>query len=527
MSFRPNRRITDMGPVGAHDPQSPRLFLTASEAYPALEQLFLEARSDISMGYRVFDPDTRLHSEAARAIGDTWSDLLAHTLARGVSIRLLLSDFDVVVAPDLHRMTWRAVAGIKAAGQASGRPDLLTVLPALHPARIGWVPRAFMWSKIVGNIRTEAARLNALPVEAAQDDLVHMPAILPYLRGKHPHLQVKTWPIPAIVPVTHHQKLAVFDGQRLFIGGLDLNDRRYDTPEHDRPADQTWHDTQILVDGPVAAEARAHLNEVTAVANGDRTASRMQHLLRTLSAKHPRDTFRMSPAPVDTGLERAHLQHIKQACRLIYFESQFMRSVPLARALARAARANPDLHLLLVLPGAPDDVAFEGNKKSDARYGEYLQAKCVRLIRSAFKTRCFIMAPAQPKRTYTHGRSALKGAPLVYLHAKVSIFDDEAAIISSANLNGRSLRWDTEAGVMLTDSETVDVLRRRCFQHWLPEDAPDAAFDPKTAVESWRNMARDNAARAPEDRQGFVLSYPVSPARRFGRNLPGVPEELV
>ncbi len=45
-----------------------------------------------------------------------------------------------------------------------------------------------------------------------------------------------------------------------------------------------------------------------------------------------------------------------------------------------------------------------------------------------------------------HDRDRLGGAPMIYVHAKVSIFDRSAAIVSSANLNGRSLRWDTEAG---------------------------------------------------------------------------------
>ncbi|MCZ4353957.1 phospholipase D-like domain-containing protein [Roseovarius aestuarii] len=504
-----------------------QLFLTASEAYPVFERLFLEAESEISAGFRVFDPCTRLCSHEARAIGETWADLIAHTLARGVKFRLLLTDFDPVVAPDLHRMTWRSVTALKAAGEASGNPDLMTLLPLLHPARMGLVPRVMLRSKILRKIGAEAARLNELPFEDACHDLKHMPGLTPYLRGKHPQLRAKTWPIPAIVPVTHHQKLAVFDGQRLYIGGLDLNERRYDTPEHDRPGAQTWHDTQVLIDGPAAADARDHLNEITPVANGDRTASRLPNLVRTLSARHPRETFRMSPKPVDTGIERAHLEWFEKSSQLIYLETQYFRSVSLARALVRAARANARLNLLLVLPGAPDDVAFEGSTSSDARYGEYLQAKCVGLVRKAFKERCFVMSPAQPKQSYSHGRSALQEAPLVYLHAKVSIFDDAAALVSSANLNGRSLRWDTEAGVTLRGADTVNTMRRRCFQHWLPEDAPAAAYDPETAVATWRQLAKDNADRAPEDRQGFVLSYPVAAARRFGRNLPGVPEELV
>ena len=60
----------------------------------------------------------------------------------------------------------------------------------------------------------------------------------------------------------------------------------------------------------------------------------------------------------------------------------------------------------------------------------------------------------------------------------VSIFDGAAAIVSSANLNGRSLRWDTEAGVLLTDPDTVASLRQRLMAHWLFKSEPNVfSFD--------------------------------------------------
>ena len=49
---------------------SGRLFqvlLTAKEAYPALEAQFLQAEREVVAGFRVFDPHTRLRSDAARA----------------------------------------------------------------------------------------------------------------------------------------------------------------------------------------------------------------------------------------------------------------------------------------------------------------------------------------------------------------------------------------------------------------------------------------------------------------------------
>ncbi len=179
------------------------------------------------------------------------------------------------------------------------------------------------------------------------------------------------------------------------------------------------------------------------------------------------------------------------------------------------------------MPAAPEDVAFNGMRRADARLGEWLQARAVRMIRKAFGERLFIGSPAQPRRSDSQGRDALWGAPIVYVHAKVSVFDDQAAIISSANLNGRSLYWDTETGVELTARENVLNVRERCFRHWLPEEADAAFFDPRRAVHAWRRLAVQNLRAEPEARRGFLLPYDPTPAERFGRDLPGVPNEIV
>lgn len=510
-----------------HDKTEPRLLLTAAEAYPALEQLFLETEQEISAGFRVFDVETRLRSEAAREVGDTWADLVAHVLKRGVSFRLILPDFDPIARPRLHHMTHESIERLQAAGAASGHPERLNVIASMHPARLGSLPRYLLWPKSLSKINAEASRLNDMPQDEAEEELRNMPGLRPLLAGAHPDYRARRWPAPPLVPVTHHQKLAVFDRERLYIGGLDLNERRYDTPEHDQPGSQTWHDAQILVHGEVAREAHHHLATMEKVCANERPVEPTRHLLRTLSSRRNRNVLSMSPKSVDRSLERAHVTHAARSERLIYLESQFFRSVPLARALAHAARAKPDLRLLLVVPGAPEDVAYEGATESDARYGEYMQAKSVQIVQKAFGKRCFVMSPAQPKYVGEHGRATLWRAPLVYLHAKVSIFDDLAAIISSANLNGRSLRWDTEAGVTLDEADQVREARRRCFEHWLPGNAGPEAYEMETAVDAWRRIAEENAARTPEERDGFLMPYPVSPAKRFGRNLPGVPEEMV
>ncbi len=226
-------------------------------------------------------------------------------------------------------------------------------------------------------------------------------------------------------------------------------------------------------------------------------------------------------------IEAAHRAAVGDAQRLIYVETQYFRDRRLARRLADEARSKPDLRMILILPAAPDDVAFEGSTGLDARLGEFLQAKCLRILRRGFGRRLFVGGAAQPRRTRARGRAQLRGAPLVYIHAKVSIFDERLAIVSSANLNGRSLRWDTEAGVVLRESGMVAELRHRLMAHWLPKGATADFFDPDRAVPAWWALAARNAKLPPEQRRGFLLPYDLRTAEAFGRSFPLVPDEMV
>ncbi|SFR39635.1 phospholipase D-like domain-containing protein [Litoreibacter janthinus] len=499
-------------------------FLTASEAYPAFERAFLNARKEVIASFRVFDPTTRLRSDEARAVGDTWADLIRHVVEKGVKITLRISDFDPIVGSDLHHATHLSVKRLRTAVRDS---PLLDVQPNLHPAKAGLLPRFLLWPRTYIELRKHIRELRGMTAEKRERTLSNMPALRSLIREDGDTLRVRIFPPPSLSPATHHQKVAVFDAEKLYIGGLDLNERRYDTLSHDQAGEETWHDVQVLLEGPVAREAHAYL---TAFASGDDKALQQpsKNLLRTYSTKRSAlAPFFMSPKTILHEIEDAHLEAFKTARKLIYFETQFFRYRRLATALCDAARTNPELKVILVLPAAPDDVAFENSKRSDARYGEYLQSKCIDQMNVAFGQRLFVAAAAQARSTSATDRAALEGADLVYVHSKVSIFDNDLAIVSSANLNGRSMRWDTEAGVAITHEADVAKLRSRCFDHWLCGPAENGAADLEGAFDRLRDIAIANLAAAPADRRGFLLPYPMSPPRRFGRNLPGVPEELV
>ncbi|MEM9794902.1 MAG: phospholipase D-like domain-containing protein [Pseudomonadota bacterium] len=279
-----------------------------------------------------------------------------------------------------------------------------------------------------------------------------------------------------------------------------------------------------------ARDVRRHLEELLPVVFGEAEVSVMHgSVLRTVSAKVVGRPSFLAPRPIRREIEFALLEAIAKANRLIYIETQFLRDRRISKALARAARRNANLTLILILPAAPEDVAYGHTTRSDARFGEYLQAAAIRRLRRAFSGRLFIGSPVQPVAAKGHGRAILHGSPIVYVHAKVAIFDNQLAIVGSANLNGRSLRWDTEVAVALRDPETVRALRNRCMEHMLGLSATDRQelFNVDTAVSGWQNVALANAKAAPHDRDGLVVPYLSRPGRRFGRALPAVPEEMV
>ncbi len=506
-----------------------RVLITAEEVYPEMERAFLEARTEIWGGFRVFDLCTRLRSEAARKIGDTWFDLVADTLRRGVRIHMALSDFDPILAPDLHRTTWLSIRQFVAAAEWSGASENLNIVAAAHPSRVGRPLRTAFWPWIWRRLRDVADELNALSGPQRARRLEHSPGLRPHLTtSQDGRLCPKRWPPAKLLPATHHQKIAVIDRETLFIGGLDLDERRYDDRHHRRSRDETWHDVQLMVrDDPVVEEAQRHLETFLEVASGTCASPRTDRLLLTLSRKRRVSVPFIGPRPLRRDILAAHRRQIASAKQLIYLETQFFRDPSLAQALAEAGQERPDLQLIMVLPGAPEDVAFDQARSMDARYGEYLQSKAIAQVKKSFGDRALFCSPVRPETLSGGGRDTLAGSPIIYVHAKVSIFDDTDAIISSANLNGRSLHWDTEAGMELTDPPSVRRLRQRVLTHWIGEEKTEELLRSDHIVAALRDLVDRNLDAHPEAREGFLVPHDPVPARRFGQPAPGIPPEMV
>lgn len=481
------------------------VFLTAEEAFPAFERLFLGAEHSVAAGFRIFDLAARLRSVEAQAVGESWFDLFEHTLSRGVNITLVVSDFDPVIGTKYHRKSWETARQLAAVDEVADRGKL-TFRISRHPARAGIIPRTLLKNRVREKFRELEPDRNTPGLDhVSEDDLFELS------------------------PVTHHQKLAVFDRKTLYIGGLDLDERRFDTKDHAQEPEETWQDVQVAVTGPVVEAALEHLTSFEAVVSAKRDpVPAKEGFLRTLSSKRWPAPLHISPKTLVNEIEAAHHSAVSRAKDLIYFETQFLRHMPLADAVAHAGRDNPDLKIIVVLPAAPEDVAFENSDGRDARMGEHLQAEAVSCVIDSFGARALVCSPAQRLRAGdASGRDTLEESPIVYVHSKVSIFDTTEAIVSSANLNGRSLRWDTEAGIHLTRVDHVSHLRERLMGHWMPQIEAGSTNGVTDIFEAWRKTVWADAERAPEDRLGRLLPYDIGAAEELGKPVPYVPNELV
>jgi len=105
---------------------------------------------------------------------------------------------------------------------------MLRVTAAMHPARVGRAMSAALWLKVRGRLSREARRLNGLKASERNRALADMPRFAEQMIDVGGSLRPRYWPPVDLAPVTHHHKLAVFDRKRLYVGGLDLNNRRYD-----------------------------------------------------------------------------------------------------------------------------------------------------------------------------------------------------------------------------------------------------------------------------------------------------------
>jgi phosphatidylserine/phosphatidylglycerophosphate/cardiolipin synthase-like enzyme len=540
--------------------------IEAADMYPMLEHLVLDAQESVWLSFRVFDPDTRARSERAVAAGiEDWAQLIRDAVRRGVEVRILLADFEPVLADHLHAGSWNTYRRIRELVEELGdsHPELLQLMVVQHEGELGWGWRQLLRLLLRRRIRKVVAELLAKD-EHGDGGFDTRPGLWRHVDWEEG--KPKSWkpaPPPRLWPATYHQKFVVVDRQKAIIGGLDLDERRWDDRRHRQRADQTWHDISALVEGPVVADAARHfarlwnrempryrdtvgewtgecgrrlmldpLSEVPVegIAEPERAGEAKVQLVRTLSRKSA-SFFATGPVHGIRELKAAHRELILSAKRQLYVEAQFFRSEAAADWIEEALSSTAELEVIILVANTPEEIAFEGQTDNLAhRHGEYLQARALgRLLEKAGPQRVglFTLAKHEPVKRSEQGfeetRGTAFGSGLIHIHSKLLIADDATCLLSSANINGRSFEWDTELGFLWTEEgEAIFEFKRRLWWQLFGGALPDSMD-----LEGWRDAARSNSSADPHERRGFVLPYQLGRARRFARPYWFIPDDLV
>jgi len=278
----------------------------------------------------------------------------------------------------------------------------------------------------------------------------------------------------------HHQKMIVIDDAIAFCGGGDIGPDRWDTPEHlddnprrektrrDNKCFDSRHEVMGLVDGAAAAALGALFRDRWERATGER-------IPECPPVGRPRWPGKVPSAfsDVDVGLSRTaaawrgylqvrenealHIASIRAARTCIYMESQYFTSPLIAAELARRL-AEPDGPEVILISTEHSPSYFDQATMDRTRLA------FIQTLKSADQYKRFrIYSPVT-----TLGRT-------IIVHAKLTIVDDTLLRIGSANINNRSLGFDTECDLSFEASgpgsaanrAEIIRLRNKLLAHWL------------------------------------------------------------
>jgi phosphatidylserine/phosphatidylglycerophosphate/cardiolipin synthase-like enzyme len=314
---------------------------------------------------------------------------------------------------------------------------------------------------------------------------------------------------------SHHQKAIVIDDAIAFCGGGDIGPDRWDTPQHldDDPRREktrhahgadikdfdSRHEVMGLVEGAPAKALGALFRERWMRATGEVLAEPpptepiwpdgyvAQFDRIEVGLSRTQGAWRRYPEVRE--VERLHLEAIAAAQSCIYMENQYFTSPLIAGALARR----------LEEPNGPEIVLI-GTEHSPSYFDQMTMDRTrVRFIETL-------------QRADRHGRlqayspvTAL--GRIIIVHAKLTIIDDRLLRIGSANINNRSLGFDTECDLSFeatgaANRTEVTAHRTRLLAHWL-------GCDDETVAKAIRDAGGVGAAVEALRNSGCVRLRPI------------------
>ncbi len=250
---------------------------------------------------------------------------------------------------------------------------------------------------------------------------------------------------------SHHQKIVSVDDCLAFCGGIDMTVDRWDTREHrdhnprrklpSGKPHKPWHDATTALSGPIAKalaeECRARWKrasgqdieplDVDGPCWPDNVSATVEDVDIALARTHPE----MKDQQPVHEIEALFLDQIASAKRFIYCESQYFASRRIAEAIGKRLDEEQPPEIVIINP-----VTAQG----------WLEPIAMDTARARLMTALKKRDRHQRLRMY-HPHTS--GGEPIYVHAKITIVDEEQMRIGSANMNNRSMRLDTECDILL------------------------------------------------------------------------------
>lgn len=258
---------------------------------------------------------------------------------------------------------------------------------------------------------------------------------------------------------SHHQKIVVIDDCVAVCGGIDMTSDRWDTrahvhadPRRRLPGGRIyhpWHDVSMMMEGEVAV-ALSELGRARWKRAGGKAMepcrpqdhspwpAKLVPEFENVEIGIARTRASHADAHEILEIEALFVEHIRRAKRFVYAETQYFASRKIAEAILERIR-EPDPPEFVIVHPLHADGWLERTAMDTARE---------RLLRAllpedhAGRFRLFV--------PYTTG-----GAP-IYVHAKLTIIDDEVLRVGSANMNNRSMGLDSECDVFLDSARPAN-----------------------------------------------------------------------
>lgn len=341
-----------------------------------------------------------------------------------------------------------------------------TVLTYKKRRGLGMIPKKLLLHRFLRRLLRQKPELQIyiLTWDYAPFYMLERERLQSWKRGwlKHPRIYFHlddAHPISA----SQHQKFVITDADVAFIGGLDLTIRRWDQSSHSHEAPLrrdpdgepygAFHDYQLGVTGSVVFDFIKLFHGRWLNATGQ-ILNKLPTEQNSTSNPLPKDTVasfknakigfsRTMPAFKDQD-ERKEIAQLFQdlirvAERFIVIENQYLSAHSIVKAITDRLVEETGPEIIIILP---------------EKAGGWLEMKTMGLLQDLALKRLVSFDRYDRLRIYypfDRGRAAKRLGMTV--HSKLMIIDDRYLTIGSANLNNRSMGYDTECQLTIDSNE--------------------------------------------------------------------------